>query len=184
MRQLKVYGILSLHRYPTLKRKTAENTSRKQSDNGRKEASTEEEGGKKPYSKSLLSRSVTVGSSSALGLRDNKSSTCSWYRFTSDSDGRNSDGSLVRSPIPLAPDKLAALSSFGITPAFASSLRCCRFPLSLAALSFSLSSRSQSSHSIFITGELSTACHLLLNRKCILSIYTPVLLDENASNHL
>ncbi len=140
MRQFNVYGILSLHRYPTLRRKTAENKSRKQSDNGNKEASTEEEaGGKKPYSKSLLSRSVTVGSSSALGLRDNKSSTCSWYRFTSDSDGRNSDGSLVRSPIPLAPDKLTALSSFGITPAVASSLRCSRFLLSLSRRSVFLS---------------------------------------------
>ncbi len=49
MRQFKVYGILSLHRYPTRRRKTAENTSRKQSDNGRKEATTEEEGEEKNH---------------------------------------------------------------------------------------------------------------------------------------
>lgn len=130
-----------------------------------------------------------MGSSSALGLRDNKSSTCSWYRFTSDSDGRNSDGSLVCSPIPLAPDKLAALSSFGITPAVASSLRCCRFLLSLSlsplCLSLSpLARRAPTASSLLETNtKLSIACHLLLNGKRILSIYIPVLLDENASNH-
>ncbi len=192
MRQFKVNGILSLHRYPDSQekngRKHIPKTIRQREERSKHRGRG---GGKKTIQQKLVVEVSDSGIFLRIGVEGQQVLHMQLvqvhFRLWRP-EQRRIPCMFANSACPWQAGCFIELRHHARARFLSPLLQISSLSLSLSPLCLSLSPlarRAPTASSLLERNtKLSIACHLLLNRKRILSIYTPVLLDEKSSNYL